>query len=110
MGFFLLLSMEKRLESLPTTIPGLLLTARDIYRDLGLSKEERDEQMEILKMLSVEELRNYVITQIYLHMQRYSQKSTDPPSTAADVIGAPEPTAHHTPGSGASRFKLFYNQ
>ena len=144
MVFFLLLNMEKRLESLPTTIPGLLLTARDIYRDLGLSKEERDEQMEILKMLSVEELRNYVITQIYLHMQRYSQKSTDPPSTAADVvepdavagntrpsriatgdaiqvatsgavatatpIGAPEPTAHHTPGSGASRFKLFYNQ
>jgi hypothetical protein len=140
--------MEKRLESLPTTIPGLLLTARDIYRDLGLSKEERDEQIEILKLLSVEELRNYVITQIYLHMQRYSQKSTDPPSTAADVVkldavagntrpsriatgddvqaatsggvavdspiappvGAPEPTAHHTPGSGASRFKLFYNQ
>jgi hypothetical protein len=103
--------------------------------------------MEILKMLSVEELRNYVITQIYLHMQRYSQKST-PPSIAMDVVeldalagnncpspiatgdvvqaatsggvevnsqiatpvGAPEPTAHHTPGSGASRFKFFYNQ
>jgi hypothetical protein len=131
---------------MPTTILGLLLTTRDIYRDLDLSKEEHDEQMEILKIL-VEELRNYVITQIYLHMQRYSQKST-PPSTAADVVeldavdgnihpspiatgdavqaatssgvavdwpiatpvGAPEPTANHTLGSGASRFKLFYNQ
>jgi hypothetical protein len=54
--YFPLLSMEKWLESLPTTIPCLLLTARDIYKDLGLSKEERDEQMEILKMLLVEEL------------------------------------------------------
>jgi hypothetical protein len=88
--------------------------------------------MEILKMLSVEELRNYVITQIYLHMEWYSQKSTDPPSTATDVVehdvvagntppsriatedatpvDAPGPIAHHTPGSGASSFKLFYNQ
>jgi hypothetical protein len=104
--------------------------------------------MEILKMLSVEKLQNYVITQIYLHMQRYFQKSTDPPSTIADVVeldavagntrplriatgddvqtatfggvavdspiaslvGALELTAHHTPGSGVSRFKLFYNQ
>ena len=55
---FLLRSMEQRLQSLPTTIPGLLLTARDIYRDLGLSKEERDEQMDILKMLPLEEMRN----------------------------------------------------
>jgi hypothetical protein len=85
MLYFLLRSMEKRLESLPTTIPSLLLTARDIYRDLRLSKEEGDEQMDILKMLSVEERRNYVITQIYLHMQRYSQKST-PPSTATDML------------------------
>jgi hypothetical protein len=69
MVYFLLLNMEKRLESLPTTILGLLLTVRDIYRNLGLSKEDRDKQMEILKMLSVEELRNYVITQIYLHME-----------------------------------------
>jgi hypothetical protein len=65
-------------------------------------------------------------------MQRYSQKSTDPPSTAANVVevsavaddthpshiatgdatpvGAPGPIARHTPGSGTSRFTIFYNQ
>jgi hypothetical protein len=62
--------METRLGSLPTTILCLLLTAWDIYKDLGLFKEERDEEMEILKMLSLEELRNYIITQICLHIQR----------------------------------------
>jgi hypothetical protein len=124
--------LEKYHEVLPTTIPGLLIMARDIYRDLGLSREERDEQIEALKMLSVEELRNYIKTPILFQMQRYSQKSTDPPSTAANVVepgavagdthpshiatgdatpvGAPGPIAHHTPGSGTSRFTLFYNQ
>ena len=45
--------MEKRLESLPTSRPGLLLIAQDIYRDIGLCKEEREEKMEVLKMLSL---------------------------------------------------------
>jgi hypothetical protein len=56
--------LEKYHEVLPTTIPGLLIMARDIYRDLGLSREERDDQIEALKMLSVEVLRNYIKTQI----------------------------------------------
>jgi hypothetical protein len=70
--YLLLLNMEKQFESLPTTIVGLLLMAWDIYRDLGLSKEDRDEQIEILKILSLEEFRNYVITWIYLHKQRFT--------------------------------------
>jgi hypothetical protein len=124
--------LEKHLEVLPTTIPSLLIIARDIYRDLGLSREERDEQIEALKMLSLEELQSYIKTQILFHMRRCSQKSTDPPSTAANVVepgavagdthpsriatgdatpvGAPGPIAHRTPGSGTSRFTLFYNQ
>jgi hypothetical protein len=31
-------------------------------------------------------------------------------SPIVTMVGAPEPTAHHTPGSGTSRFKFFYNQ
>jgi hypothetical protein len=39
------------------------------YRDLGLLKVEHAEEMEIWKMLSLEELRNYVITQVHLRIQ-----------------------------------------
>jgi hypothetical protein len=124
--------LEKYHEVLPTTIPGLIIMARDIYRDLGLSREERDEQIEALKMLSVEEFRNYLKSQILYQMHRNSQKSKDPPSTAANVVepgavagdthpshiatgdatsaAAPGPIARDTPGSGTSRFTLFYNQ
>ena len=116
----ILCSMEKRLERLPTTTLGLLLTAQDLNRDFGLSKEERDEQMELLKMLSLEELRNYVITRIYLHMQRFGNSSTTPlaqtttlgvntiysPTQVAPPVVSPTPTSHHTIASRASRYGL----
>ncbi len=123
--------MEKRLESLPTSRPGLLLIAQDIYRDIGLFKGEREEKMEVLKMLSLEELRSYVVTRIYLHQQRFSHSSAAPSTTVAapaapatlgdgmsaatpetstptpTPVGAPAPASHHTPASVASRLVFF---
>jgi hypothetical protein len=55
MSHFLFLSfssIEKRLEFLLILRPnGLLIKTQDIYRDLGLFKEERVEKMEVLKIL-----------------------------------------------------------
>ena len=128
--------MEKRLESLPTSRPSLLLIAQDIYRDTGPSEEEREEKMEVLKMLSLEELKRYVVTRIYLHQQRFSHSSGTPNTTVAALAapiatgdgmsattpetsmptpmglpqmldGAPTPASYHTPGSGASRLLIF---
>ena len=123
--------MEKRLESLPTSRPSLLLVAEDIYRDIQLSKEEHEEKMKFLTMLSLEELKSYVVTRIYLHQQRFSHSSIAPstavaapaaPATLGDgmsvatlktstptptPVGAPAPTSHHTPASMASRLFFF---
>jgi hypothetical protein len=52
--------------------------ARIILRDMGMSKEECDEELEVYKTLDYEELRNY--------KHKYSPSAT--PTTGSPGIGA----------------------
>ena len=80
--------------------------------------------MEILKLLPLEELRNYVTTQIYLHMQRFAAQPSTAPTTAdvvqhvalaintgpSDLPATPTDLPHTPVGSVASKSIFFHNQ
>ena len=78
--------MEAAPAMFPTTVTGLLCMARVILRDMGMSKEERDEEMEVYKTLDYEELKNCMHALNEVHKHKYCPSAT--PATGSPGIGA----------------------